>query len=77
MESVVTEADKVGRKKRNVPARVVKLDADLVGTAEMLAKRQGLTTADYLSRLLRPILDKQWAAMVRKASEEGGEDRPH
>ncbi len=39
----------------------------------MLHLRQGLTVADYLSRVLRPILDEQWNAMVRKAAEEGGE----
>jgi len=72
--SMATEgADRVGRKKRPIPTRTVKLDGDLVGTAEMLAKRQGTTTAEYLSRILRPILDREWAKMVQKASEERGE----
>jgi len=66
----MTERPKVGRKKRPIPARVVKLDADIVGSAEMLAKRSGLTVADYLSRILRPIVDREWNKMVRKASEE-------
>ena len=73
MQAATEKAISVGRKKRPIPARTVKLDGDLVGTAEMLAKRQGLTTSDYLSDILRPILDREWAKEVRKASEEAAE----
>ena len=73
MTIAIEGATRVGRKKRPIPARVVKLDADIVGTAEMLAKRSGITVADYLSRILRPIMDREWNKMVRKASEEENE----
>jgi len=73
MSVAIEGATRVGRKKRPIPARVVKLDADIVGSAEMLAKRSGLTVADYLSRILRPIVDREWNKMVRKASEKGSE----
>jgi hypothetical protein len=45
---------------------VVKLDGDIVGTAEMLAKRFGINAATYLSRVLRPITEREWAKEVRR-----------
>ena len=71
MAPTTDKAGQVGRKKRSIPARVVKLDADLVGRGEMLARDQGIPTADYLSKLLRPIIDREWSKLVRKASEGG------
>ena len=41
-----------------------------MGKAEMLARRQGGATGDYLSALLRPILEREWAKLVRKADQE-------
>ena len=72
MSTVTEKASNVGRKKRLIPARTLKLDGDLVGMAEMLARMEGMTTADYLSATLRPIIEREWSKLVRKKATEGG-----
>jgi len=65
------QVSRVGRKKRHVPARVVKLDGDLVTRAKTLAGDVGMDTAQYLSGLLRPIIDREWSKLVKRASDAG------
>jgi hypothetical protein len=36
----------------------------------MLARGQGDAAGDYLSALLRPILEREWAKLVRRADQE-------
>ena len=70
-ETVTAKVSNVGRKKRLIPARTLKLDGDIVGMAEMLARQEGMTTADYLSAALRPVIEREWAKLVRKKAAEG------
>ncbi|HKM56592.1 MAG TPA: hypothetical protein VJY33_24520 [Isosphaeraceae bacterium] len=71
MSTVTEKVSTVGRKKRLIPARTLKLDGDIVGMAEMLARPLGMTTADYLSAILRPIIEKEWSKELRKKAGEG------
>jgi|GEM_PF-2116346 len=54
------KANDVGRKKREVPSRAVKLDGDLVTRAKDMAHAIGLDTGAYLSEMLRPLIDREW-----------------
>lgn len=65
--------DSVGRKKRAVPGRTTKIDGPILDKAELLARKAGLTTGDYLSRILKPIIDREFSKLVRKTAE-GGEE---
>jgi hypothetical protein len=69
MSTGLKESRGVGRKKRERPARTVRLDADLIAMAELLARKQGATTGEYLSTVVRPIIERLYAKLVRMSSE--------
>jgi hypothetical protein len=73
MFSATEKVGQVGRKKRPVPTRGTKLDTDLVSKAELLARNEGVSTGDYLSAILRPVIEREFAKLVRKASEGASE----
>ncbi len=51
-----------------------KIDRDLIHKAKLIAADRGVPMAGYLSAILRPAVDRDWAKMIRKAgSEEAGE----
>jgi len=70
MQTATKKADGVPRKKRDIPARVVKLDGDLVTRAKQLGQDCGLDTGAYLSRLIRPVLEKEWVKFQRRIMEQ-------
>jgi hypothetical protein len=51
----------------------VKIERDIASMAKMIATRQGLPVATYLSRGLRAMVERDWARMVRQANEGGAE----
>lgn len=59
----------VGRKKRDKPAKTARLDADLVTKVKSLASDQGLDSTRYLSDLVRPLIDREWAKFQRRIME--------
>jgi hypothetical protein len=63
----------VGRKKRSIPVRTLKAEEDLVIKARVLAQDQGLDIATYVSRILRPVITREWAKMIQRTAKEGGE----
>jgi hypothetical protein len=66
---------KVGRKKRERPARTVRMDADLISMADLLARKKGVPVGIYLSGLFRSGIEREYARLVEKSrqiSEEGG-----
>jgi len=72
--ATATSEIKMGRPKRDRVAKTVRIDADLIGWAEMLAKDQGDTTiGEYLSAILRPILDQRWRKLIHKKAGGFGE----
>jgi predicted ThiF/HesA family dinucleotide-utilizing enzyme len=64
--AVLEKVRHVGRKKRHTPSRTVRLDADLIAMADLMARRQGLHVSDYLSAFLRPFIEKEWAKEVER-----------
>jgi hypothetical protein len=72
MAAVSTKAVSVGRKKRSIPARTVKLDGDLVHWIGKLADDEGIDKTRYLSDLIRPIVEREWTKL-QKRTLEGGE----
>lgn len=43
----------------------VKIDRAIVGKARMIATHEGSNVAELLSELLRPLIDKRYAQMLR------------
>jgi len=70
MSTATKGADRVGRKKRSIPARVVKLDGDLITRAKRLAEDVGMDTAQYLSEMLRPLIEREWIKFNKRILEE-------
>lgn len=58
--AVGTEERRVGRKRREIAGRQVKLDGDIVAMAEYLARKSGQTTGNYMSAILRPIIEREF-----------------
>ena len=52
--------------------RAVKVDAVVVGWAEMVAKARGITVAEYLSETLRKPVARDFADVMEKM--KGGQD---
>jgi hypothetical protein len=48
-----------------------KVDRDLIHKAKLIAADRGEPMAGYLSAILRPVVEKDWAKMIRKAGSEG------
>jgi predicted transcriptional regulator len=65
------EGVRVGRKKRDIPARTVKLDGDLVHWISKLADDEGVDRARYLSDLIRPLVEREWAKYQKRILEMG------
>ena len=53
-------------KKPGGEGAVIRIDADLVTKAKYLAAQQGIPASEYLSSLIRPILDREF----RKAGRD-------
>ncbi len=73
MAKTTEKANDVGRKKREIPSRAVKLDGDLVTRAKDMAHAIGLDTGAYLSEMLRPLIDREWVKYQRKL--HGGQEK--
>jgi hypothetical protein len=48
---------------------VVKIERAIISRARMIAADRGIALAGYLSDSLRVTVDKDWNAMVRRASQ--------
>lgn len=69
---VATMGRPKGRPKSDRQDRTAKIDTVVLSRAEMIARAQGITLAEYLSEALRPVVAKDFAK-VMKAMEEGRE----
>lgn len=49
-----------------------KIDAMLVGRAQMIAKSRGISLAEYISETLRPTVDRDFFKEMKKLEPEGG-----
>jgi hypothetical protein len=48
------------------PTVAVKMDRLLAGRARIIASEMGLDTAQYLSDIVRPQINRDWAKVVKK-----------
>ena len=62
----------MGRKKSGSGPKLAatKIDRDLIHKAKLIAADRGEPMAGYLSAILRPAVERDWAKMVRKAGAE-------
>jgi hypothetical protein len=67
------ERSRVGRKKRERPAKTARLDADLVTKCKSMADDAGVDAARWMSDLIRPVVDKAWLQFQRRIM--GGGDK--
>jgi hypothetical protein len=51
---------------------VVKLDANIVGKAQMVAKARGTSLAEYLSELIRVPVDRDFLEIIKRMDAESG-----
>lgn len=51
-----------------------KIDRDLAHKAKMIATDRGIPAATYLSAILRPTVERDWAKLVRKTSSEATDE---
>ncbi len=65
----MSEKPNMGRKKRERPAKTVRLDADLITKAKTLADDQGTDVANYLSGLIRPVIEREWVRFQKRIME--------
>ena len=69
MEPVLVQRKQVGRKKRDVPAKTARLDADLVTKCKAMADDVGLDAARWMSDLIRPVVEREWVKFQRRMME--------
>lgn len=62
----------MARTKRN--DRPVKIDAAVVHEAQVVAASKGITLAEYLSEVLRPIVRRDYVRQAKDALKNGDED---
>jgi hypothetical protein len=65
-------AKKMGRPKSSVRNDVsIKFDKILAGKARLISQARGIAMAEYLSEAVRPLIDRDYAKLMREL--EGGE----
>jgi hypothetical protein len=57
---------KMGRPKSNRQDVSVKFDEHLARKAKLIASDRGITMAEYLSELARPLIDRDYVKLVKK-----------
>lgn len=65
-------AKKMGRPKTSIRNDVsIKFDKVLAGKARLIAQGRGIPMAEYLSEAVRPIIDRDYAKLMRELEGEG------
>lgn len=62
---------RMGRPKSDRQDVSIKFDKTLAGKARLIAQGRGITMTAYLSEMTRPIIDRDYARLMREL--EGGE----
>jgi hypothetical protein len=63
----------VGRKRINRDDKTVKLDRAVVHKAKFIADIRGQSLAEYLTEIVKPIVDRDWPKALKRMNE-GAED---
>jgi hypothetical protein len=64
---------RIGRPKSGRHDVSIKFDKVLAGRARLITQGRGITLAEYLSEITRPIIDRDYAKLMREL--EGGSSR--
>lgn len=65
-------AKRMGRPKTSVRSDVsIKFDRILAGKARLISQARGIPMAEYLSESVRPIINRDYAKLVRDLEGEG------
>lgn len=68
----VMMAKKMGRPKTSERHDVsIKFDKTLAGKARLITQARGLSIAEYLSEMTRPLIDKDYAKLMRELEGKG------
>jgi hypothetical protein len=71
---IAPEREMPPKKKADKPKRddkAVKIDRLLADKATFIANRKGVTTAEFISELIRSSVEKEFAKMARETKEGG------
>ena len=71
MTAGATMAKAKGRPKSERNDRTAKIDATVLGWAEVVARAKGITLAEYLSETLREPVAKDFGAWMEKMKKGG------
>ncbi len=69
MSTDLKDGPRVGRKKRERPAKTARLDADLVTKCKAMADDAGVDAAKWMSELIRPVVEREWVKFQRRIME--------
>jgi hypothetical protein len=48
----------------------VKIERDIITKAKLISADRGVPLAGYLSESVRPVVERDWSKMVKRADEE-------
>jgi hypothetical protein len=71
VESLGMAKSKRGRPPEGGKGKPVRMAADVLDKARVVAAASGVPMSDYLANLLRPLVDRDYRALARRMSEEG------
>lgn len=67
MQATLIERRRVTNRKRKDKA--IKIDEDLAMKAKIIANGRGLSIAEYVSSLIRPIIAKDWPKALKRLQD--------
>jgi hypothetical protein len=80
LERMPVAKRKAGRPKSPNPrgeGRPVRLDPDLYAKADVITRRRGVKLGPWISELLEPVINREYAIVLRELSElEKGRNTP-
>lgn len=72
MVSLAMAKRSAGRPKTSERSDVsIKFDKVLAGRARIIAQGKGITMAEYLSEMCQPIIDRDYAKLMRELEDSG------
>jgi hypothetical protein len=76
--TVATLGKPMARKRGGTPGKkvTVKVPEDLHRKMGVLAAHRGIDLYDYLASIIRPVVERDYARMIREATEEQEGGRP-
>lgn len=76
MRSAIAESALSPRKKSGRKTMAVKMDAPVVKKAQTVADDRGIPVSEYLSDLVRSMVERDWLRIVKRAADAESGDKP-